>query len=90
MMTACDVSAICKPWEVQKSVAQLVASEFFEQGDLERQELHQEPVVSCFVCRPPTQTPDIEPMLGQRHRRRHNIKLINSFKYNSNSSVQFM
>nr|CFW94218.1 Eka-cGMP gated channel beta 1 protein [Euperipatoides kanangrensis]CFW94237.1 Eka-PDE alpha protein [Euperipatoides kanangrensis] len=34
MMTACDVAAITKPWEVQKEVAELVASEFFEQGDL--------------------------------------------------------
>ncbi|XP_071952121.1 dual 3',5'-cyclic-AMP and -GMP phosphodiesterase 11-like isoform X2 [Antedon mediterranea] len=36
LMTACDVSAISKPWEVQKEVAELVSGEFFEQGDLER------------------------------------------------------
>lgn len=36
MMTACDLSAICKPWRVQKRVAEMVASEFFEQGDLEK------------------------------------------------------
>ncbi|KAK2193573.1 hypothetical protein NP493_11g02015 [Ridgeia piscesae] len=44
MMTACDVAAITKPWEIQKDVAQLVANEFFEQGDLERFKLHQEPI----------------------------------------------
>ena len=46
MMTACDVAAITKPWEIQQQVAQLVASEFFEQGDIERNELHEEPIVS--------------------------------------------
>ena len=46
MMTACDVAAITKPWEVQREVAQLVASEFFEQGDMERSKLNMEPMVS--------------------------------------------
>ena len=50
MMTACDVSAITKPWEVQKRTAELVAGEFFEQGDRERNDLHMEPIV-----RPPLQ-----------------------------------
>ena len=45
-MTACDVSAITKPWEVQRKVAELVASEFFEQGDMEREQLKEEPIVS--------------------------------------------
>lgn len=36
LMTSCDLSAICKPWRFQKRVAELVASEFFEQGDLEK------------------------------------------------------
>ena len=45
-MTACDVAAITKPWEVQKRVAMMVASEFFEQGDRERQDLLEEPMVS--------------------------------------------
>lgn len=36
-MTACDLGAICKPWEIQQLVADLVAQEFFEQGDLEQQ-----------------------------------------------------
>ncbi|XP_012859710.1 cone cGMP-specific 3',5'-cyclic phosphodiesterase subunit alpha' isoform X1 [Echinops telfairi] len=44
MMTACDLSAITKPWEVQSQVALLVASEFWEQGDLERMVLQQQPI----------------------------------------------
>ncbi|CAD5123090.1 DgyrCDS11466 [Dimorphilus gyrociliatus] len=44
MMTACDVAAITKPWEIQKEVALLVAGEFFEQGDLERSRLNLEPM----------------------------------------------
>ncbi|CAF1032529.1 unnamed protein product [Rotaria sordida] len=44
MMTACDVAAICKPWEIQQVVAKLVASEFFQQGDIERNQLHVEPI----------------------------------------------
>lgn len=46
MMTACDVSAIAKPWEVQHKMAKLVADEFFDQGDLEKLQLNQQPVVS--------------------------------------------
>lgn len=62
MMTACDVAAITKPWEVQKEIAQLVASEFFEQGDLERDQLGQQPIVStngstCQVLQPREQFP---------------------------------
>ncbi|XP_035256772.1 cone cGMP-specific 3',5'-cyclic phosphodiesterase subunit alpha'-like isoform X3 [Anguilla anguilla] len=44
MMTACDLSAITKPWEVQSKVALMVASEFWEQGDLERNVLDQQPI----------------------------------------------
>lgn len=44
LMTACDVAAITKPWEIQKRVATMVASEFFEQGDRERDELQSEPM----------------------------------------------
>merc|ERR1719394_416263 len=36
LMTACDVAAITKPWHIQQRVAEFVAEEFFEQGDLER------------------------------------------------------
>ncbi|KAJ8382194.1 hypothetical protein SKAU_G00029720 [Synaphobranchus kaupii] len=44
LMTACDVSAITKPWPVQRRIAELVATEFFEQGDKERRELNIEPI----------------------------------------------
>ncbi|NP_001029121.1 sperm phosphodiesterase 5 [Strongylocentrotus purpuratus] len=44
LMTACDVSAIAKPWLVQQKVAELVFSEFFQQGDLEREKLKEEPM----------------------------------------------
>ena len=43
LMTACDLSAITKPWRVQKRVAELVAQEFFYQGDLEREKGNQVP-----------------------------------------------
>ncbi|TNM93446.1 hypothetical protein fugu_002146, partial [Takifugu bimaculatus] len=43
LMTACDISAITKPWPVQQRIAELVATEFFEQGDKERRELNIEP-----------------------------------------------
>lgn len=49
MMTACDVAAITKPWEVQWKVADLVANEFFEQGDIERRELKITPIVREFL-----------------------------------------
>ena len=48
MMTACDVAAITKPWEIQKEVAQLVTAEFFDQGDIERYQLGEQPIVSGF------------------------------------------
>lgn len=44
MMTACDVSAIAKPWEVQHRVAKLVADEFFDQGDLEKLQFNTKPM----------------------------------------------
>uniref|UniRef100_A0A1Y1MPH6 Phosphodiesterase n=1 Tax=Photinus pyralis TaxID=7054 RepID=A0A1Y1MPH6_PHOPY len=44
MMTACDVSAIAKPWDVQHRVAKLVADEFFDQGDMEKLQLKEQPV----------------------------------------------
>jgi len=44
MMTACDLSAITKPWEVQRKVAELIASEFFDQGDIEKNELNIKPI----------------------------------------------
>jgi hypothetical protein len=45
MMTACDVAAISKPWEIQHKIAKLVADEFFDQGDLEKEQLNQQPQV---------------------------------------------
>ncbi|XP_074599710.1 cGMP-specific 3',5'-cyclic phosphodiesterase-like isoform X2 [Brevipalpus obovatus] len=44
LMTACDVSAICKPWSIQKRIAQLLADEFFQQGDMEREKLNAKPI----------------------------------------------
>ncbi|KAM6986378.1 rod cGMP-specific 3',5'-cyclic phosphodiesterase subunit beta [Aplochiton taeniatus] len=44
MMTACDLSVVTKPWEVQSKVALLVAAEFWEQGDLEKIVLEQQPI----------------------------------------------
>jgi hypothetical protein len=49
MMTACDVAAICKPWEMQQVIAKLVATEFFQQGDIERNQLHVEPIVCLSI-----------------------------------------
>ncbi|KAF4521720.1 hypothetical protein B566_EDAN012168 [Ephemera danica] len=43
-MTVCDLAAITKPWEVERRVAELVSSEFFEQGDIERHELKITPI----------------------------------------------
>ncbi|XP_058450116.1 dual 3',5'-cyclic-AMP and -GMP phosphodiesterase 11-like isoform X3 [Malaya genurostris] len=43
-MTVCDLAAISKPWDIEKRVAELVSSEFFEQGDVERQELNITPI----------------------------------------------
>ncbi|CAL8268043.1 unnamed protein product [Lota lota] len=39
LMTACDLGAVTKPWEISRKVAELVTNEFFEQGDRERSEL---------------------------------------------------
>ncbi|XP_053559576.1 cGMP-specific 3',5'-cyclic phosphodiesterase [Bombina bombina] len=44
LMTACDLSAITKPWPVQQRIAELIASEFYDQGDKERKELNIEPI----------------------------------------------
>lgn len=40
LMTASDLAASCKSWDVQKRVAHLVTTEFLVQGDKERKELH--------------------------------------------------
>ena len=50
-MTACDVSAIAKPWEVQHELAKKVADEFFDQGDMEKLRLNTQPIVSNTIER---------------------------------------
>ncbi len=47
-MTACDVSAIAKPWELQHRLAKRVADEFFDQGDLEKLRLNTQPIVRVY------------------------------------------
>nr|XP_060635624.1 dual 3',5'-cyclic-AMP and -GMP phosphodiesterase 11A isoform X2 [Anolis sagrei ordinatus] len=49
LMTACDLGAATKPWEISRQVAELVTSEFFEQGDRERSELKLTPSVLVKV-----------------------------------------
>ncbi|XP_041789914.1 cGMP-specific 3',5'-cyclic phosphodiesterase [Chelmon rostratus] len=44
LMTASDLSAITKPWPEQKRIANLVAMEFFAQGDKEREEFKIKPI----------------------------------------------
>ena len=36
LMTSCDLCAMCKSWDMAKMVAELIYSEFFSQGDLEK------------------------------------------------------
>lgn len=43
LMTACDIGAITKPWDVSRKVADLVVTEFFDQGDKEKSELKIQP-----------------------------------------------
>ena len=45
LMTAADVSAIAKPWELQHETAKMVADEFFDQGDMEKLQLNITPMV---------------------------------------------
>jgi len=47
LMTTCDIAAISKPWSVQLRAANLVLTEFFEQGDKERHQLKIQPQVIC-------------------------------------------
>ena len=46
LMTAADVAAIAKPWELQHETAKQVADEFFDQGDMEKLRLNEQPIVS--------------------------------------------
>ncbi|XP_072528214.1 cGMP-specific 3',5'-cyclic phosphodiesterase [Salminus brasiliensis] len=59
LMTACDVCAITKPWRVQRQVAQLVAEEFFAQGDRERQEFNIQPI-AVMDRRNSTRLPELQ------------------------------
>lgn len=43
LMTAADLGAVTKPWPVHRAVSQLIAEEFWTQGDIERRELHVDP-----------------------------------------------
>jgi len=45
LMTTCDIAAITKPWDVQLRAANLVLTEFFDQGDKERHQLKIQPQV---------------------------------------------
>ena len=51
LMTASDVSAIAKPWEIQHKLAKRVADEFFDQGDMEKLRLNTQPIVSTLISR---------------------------------------
>lgn len=43
MMTAADLGAATKPWQVHEFVSRLIAEEFWTQGDIERREFKIEP-----------------------------------------------
>uniref|UniRef100_A0A3B4CSD2 Phosphodiesterase n=1 Tax=Pygocentrus nattereri TaxID=42514 RepID=A0A3B4CSD2_PYGNA len=70
LMTACDISAITKPWPVQKRIAELVATEFFEQGDKERRELNIEPITLASM------SDSCSPLLEGCRKNRQNWKLL--------------
>ncbi|XP_073698328.1 cGMP-specific 3',5'-cyclic phosphodiesterase [Garra rufa] len=44
LMTASDICAITKPWPVQKRIAELVATEFYAQGDREKCDFNIQPM----------------------------------------------
>ncbi|ELU06480.1 hypothetical protein CAPTEDRAFT_169631 [Capitella teleta] len=43
LMTTCDIATITKPWDVQRRVADLVVTEFLDQGDKEKTMLKIQP-----------------------------------------------
>nr|XP_054750572.1 dual 3',5'-cyclic-AMP and -GMP phosphodiesterase 11A-like [Lytechinus pictus] len=59
LMTASDVAASTKPWRIQQKIAELVTSEFFDQGDMERNELKIEPT-SMFDRRRKDELPEMQ------------------------------
>ncbi len=58
MMTACDLAAITKPWDIQKKVANLVSAEFFFQVRTDGEYIVALFSISCFrvTLRRPTFT----------------------------------
>ncbi|RNA41546.1 dual 3 -5 -cyclic-AMP and -GMP phosphodiesterase 11-like isoform X4, partial [Brachionus plicatilis] len=46
LMTACDLSGGAKPWKCHYRLSQLVSSEFFSEGDLEKEKFKREPIDS--------------------------------------------
>jgi len=45
LMTTCDIASITKPWHVQLRAANLVMTEFLDQGDIEKHQLKIQPQV---------------------------------------------
>uniref|UniRef100_A0A1A9W0L3 Phosphodiesterase n=1 Tax=Glossina brevipalpis TaxID=37001 RepID=A0A1A9W0L3_9MUSC len=80
-MTVCDLSAITKPWEIEKRVADLVSSEFFEQGDMEKQELNITPIAFAQL------SDKLEPLVeGVRDNREHWIDLADQVQTKAKSN----
>lgn len=48
-MTAADLGASTKSWEVQLETAAHISEEFYQQGDMEKLQLNSEPIVSIIV-----------------------------------------
>ena len=44
LMTLCDLNAICKPWSLQRKIAEKVTQEFFTQGDIEKHIFNVKPI----------------------------------------------
>lgn len=67
MLTSC-LSSILHIWSVcPLQIAELVATEFFEQGDKEREELNIEPIVSSLPAHyitPSKQQGDVKSSVG--------------------------
>uniref|UniRef100_A0A336LQJ2 Phosphodiesterase n=1 Tax=Culicoides sonorensis TaxID=179676 RepID=A0A336LQJ2_CULSO len=84
-MTVCDLSAISKPWNIEKRVADLVSSEFFEQGDMERQELNITPIAFAEL------SDKLVPLVEQvRDNRMHWIQLAEETKKQRNKERENM
>jgi len=49
LMTAADLGASAKPWKLQLETAEHIAEEFYQQGDLEKMELNEKPLVRLFM-----------------------------------------